>query len=258
MFSALDKVPSLTGQFNYYKWAPEVRDIAVRAELWGAFTGANTAPPGADVAQLEWIDDCEMQAQGLILMTSSFHIRLELKNLKIVATAATATSTAVTRDPTAKEMWDYLESKFKKRDGLSAAFDFRRLVRATLVDDGTLEAQLDKMTELRAAAAAGDATLEDWQFAAVILTALPQSYQHISESLLATGAATTLDPAVVRSRILEAEALRNSNRNKKGKGKRPPKPPPGVGDCKHCGKPGHWANRCREKPKQGNNQVPVL
>ena len=262
-------IPPLTGHSNYHKWALEVRAVAMCCGLWGAFTGANTAPTDADAAQLECIAECEMKAQGLILVTSSYLLREELMSLKIAATAATATAAAVTRDPSAQDMWDHLESRFQKKDAFSAFLDIRLFLRATLTDDGTLEAQLNKLTELRAAAATSGFTVEDWQFASIMLIALPQSYEHIKYTLLATDGVTTLNPAAVRSCILETEARHNtdpstggislsagnSNNNKKGKGKRPPKPPPGVGDCWHCGKPGHWANRCKEKPRQSNNQV---
>ena len=259
------KVPTLTGQLNYREWSLEARAIAMLGAFWGAFDGTNIAPTGADAAQNERVADREMKAQGLVLKTVSHLLREELMNYKVVTTAATTTAAAVTRDPKAKDLWDYLETKFQKKDGISALIDFQLFLRATLTDDGTLEAQLNKLTELRTKAATSGFTVADWQFAAIMLMALPQSYTHIKDSFLTTGTITALDPTAVRSRILETEVRRNadpsanaislSTKSPGNKGKRPPKPPPGTGKCFHCGKPGHWANRCREKAKQDNKSA---
>lgn len=267
----ITKTPFLTGRLNYREWSLEVEADAMLGAFWGAFDGTNTTPTGADAAQIERVVDREMKAQDLVLKTISHPLRKELMRYRPIVTTATATVAAVTRDPKAKDMWDYLESKFQKKDGLSALFDFQLLFRASFTDDGTLEAQLNELTKLRIRAAAGGFTVEDWQFAVIMLIALPQSYEHIKDSFLTTSTITALDPIVVYSRILEMEFCciahpstntislsvkksGNSNNKNKGKGKRPPKPPPGVGDCWHCGNPGHWANRCREKPK-GDNKV---
>ena len=269
----ITKTPFLTGRLNYREWSLEVQADAMLGAFWGAFDGTDTIPTGADAAQIGRVVDREMKAQDLVLKTISRPLRKELTRYRPIVTAATATVAAITRDPKAKDMWDYLESKFQKNDRVSALFDFQLLVRASFTDDGTLEAQLNEFTKLRIRAATGGFTVEDWQFAAIMLIALPQSYEYIKDSFLTTTTITALDPTAIRSRILEMEVRRitspstsavslsvkkpgNSGNNKnKGKGKRPPKPPPGMGDCWHCGKPGHWANRCREKPKGDNKRT---
>ena len=71
------------------------------------------------------------------------------------------------------------------------------LVKTALVDDGTLEAQLNVMEATRSRCALNKITLEDWQYATLLLLNLPESYKHISNSFLTNNKIDKLSPATV-------------------------------------------------------------
>ena len=159
------KIPSLASQLNNREWLLEVRAVA----MLGAFDGIETAPSTADAAQIERVADRDMKAQGVLLSLKSVSrlLREELMKYKPIATAATTTIPAVTRDPEVKDVWDCPETKLQK-DGVSAPLDFQLFLSATPTDDGTVEAQLNKSTDLHTRAETRDFIVEGWQFASIM------------------------------------------------------------------------------------------
>ena len=276
MSSSLDvtKVPILSGQLNYRAWSSEIEAVAMLGGFWGAFSKANDdACASSDAAIKDKGNKREMKAKGLILKTVSHHLRDELKSHNYMdSSASPATKIA---DPLAQHYWTYLAETYKTKDGVSALLDYQLLLQARFVDDGTLEAQLNKYTELRTNAANSSYSLLDWQFASMMLIALPQSFAHIKDTFLTTADVKTLDPTAVRSRVLETQNRRTndptanaislstkkpsgggSGGKKQPKGTRPAKPPPSAKPCWHCNKKGHWANECPDKKTNASNANP--
>ena len=164
----INKVPTLTGQTNYRIWALEIKSAARFATIWKTIQGTDVATSSerADIVALEAREE---KAIGLITKTVSATLKIELDDLQVTETKD---NVSTSRDYSAKELWDYLKTKFEKKDGVSAIIDWGSLTSTKLVDDGTLEDQLNVLQDLRSKCALNDFKYEDWQFAALILLAL--------------------------------------------------------------------------------------
>ena len=248
----LSKIPVLHGQTSYREWALELRFTAQCTGCWKAILGSNTTT-SSDAAEIDKVDQREFKAIGIIGKTVSSVLKVELDEYRIKDdTAKPPTS----KEPTAKELWNYLKEKFEKKDGVSALLDLSLITRAKLVDDGTLEAQLNKFQDIRSRCAMNDIKFEDWQYAALILLALPAPYQRVSDAFLLTGTAKDLKSDAVRAKILETENRYKADSDPganilsvKGKGREKTNPPNSERKCFKCGKKGHMANHCRSKAK---------
>jgi len=256
------------GQSNYREWSIEVKATARFTGTWQAIQGTDKAVVSTDATDVAALATREEKAIGLIFRTVSSHLKLELDELRITpATASTSTSTtaAAPREATASELWTHLKTKFEKKDGVSAIIDYGRLTRTKLVDDGTLEEQLNALQDLRSRCALNDFKYEDWQFAALILLALPDSYDNVKEHFLTTADPKNLNSDDIRARILEKQNRKKDEADLAGaniittkaataKAKKRSKRPPDDKPCFNCNKTGHWARECRSKKKDTSNQ----
>ena len=203
----LSKFPVLQGQQNYADWAAEVQSTAMLRGFWPAFIGQNTASTGADAAEVDRVNQREWKARGLILKTSSTVLCNELLQLQqMVVTGSTTTP----RDYNTEELWVHLHTKFQMQSGISTALDVQRLITFQFIDDGTLEAQLNRHQEIRARCALNKFTFKDGMYATYILLALLESYQAVKDSFFATSDLTTIKPADVRARIIKTKIRRKA------------------------------------------------
>ncbi|KAF9645617.1 hypothetical protein BDM02DRAFT_3119960, partial [Thelephora ganbajun] len=193
----LSSIPLLTGQSNYREWSLEVKSTAQLGGFWKAILGTNKTT-STDPSDLDKFDQREEKATGLITKTVSSTLKVELAEYQV--SDSTTPDNGERKDPTAKQMWEYLQSKFEKKSGVSAIIDLGLLTHTKLVDDGTLENQLNTMQDVRSRCALNEIKFEDWQYAALILLALPETYKHITDSFLATDSVKNLKPSDVRAK----------------------------------------------------------
>ena len=222
--SQLNSVPLLSGKENYCAWALAIKGAA----MWGGFWEHYIDPTVLQVAKPESTTDpattsnettdpprttkttttsaevqkLEMKAIGALIMTTVPVIQMELDTLK-----PQANEIAVT----AWDLWFHLKSKYETRDSVSALLDYKKFIHAMLSDDGTLEDLLNRHYELHSRCAMNNFTVPDWQYAALILLALPDSYSHIQETFLMTGLVKDLKPDEVRARIIETKICQKEN-----------------------------------------------
>jgi hypothetical protein len=245
----------LSGKGNYQKWSWNIGGTARLGGFWPALDGTNT--PAEDTAvHIEAVAQREMKALGLLMKTVDPVIALEIQSMPKVEVTKTENNKSVTtsRSPNAKEIWDFLETRYHKSDAITSLYNYRLLHQTALIDDGTLEAQINALIQIRSRCALNGLKLEDFQFAATILIALPESYSQIVDSLLTHGKLEDLSVETVQAKILETEIRRKNEANpaanamrrsaKLSSSKDKPK-----GQCFNCGKKGHYANVCQSKSK---------
>jgi hypothetical protein len=245
----------LSNQTNYCDWSLEIKATARLSGFWKAYNGTNVASTGSiNVAEIDQVEQCEEQAMGLSLKTVTSNFCIKLK--EYCPSPSIPTVTYVT---TAKIFWDYLCTKFEKQGGISTLLNFEILIETRLVDDSILEGQLNALKSTRSRCALNSIKLENWQYAALLLIRLLETYKHISDSFLITGKINQLDPTTIIAKIIktkihhkaESSASANmvnmrasdSNTSAKKKNKKPPADQP----CHYCKKSGHWSCNCKKK-----------
>ena len=247
----LGKIPVLQSQSNYHKWSLEVKATTQLEGFWKAILGTNTTT-STDESKKDKVEQREMKAMGLMMKTVSGVLKVKLHKLQITDSSVSSGF----RDPTAKDLWEHLKLKFEKKDGVSAILDLSQLTQSKLIDGGTLKTQLNTMQDVRSQCTLNDIKFEDWQYAALILLALPETYKHITNSFLTISIAKDPKLADVHAKILETEICHKADTTStanallaKPTGKKKVKKPPPDQPCFKCGKMGHWARCCKAKPK---------
>lgn len=245
---SIAKIPVLSSQAQYVDWALEVTATAMIGGFYAPLTGENTTS-STEASELDKLKQREQKAKGLILRAVSPVLKKEL--------IALSPKTSKSPPAGAKEMWDHLKSRFEKKAGMPLLLDFKCFLRSDLVDDGTMEVQLNELTEIRSTCALNDFEVQDWQFASIILIALPERYRNITDSLLSTNDVTKLSVDEVKAKILDQEARHHGNPSssnhlllsgnpRAGPSTRKERP---TDVCKHCNELGHCAKNCRKKKR---------
>ncbi len=127
------------------------------------------------------------------------------------------------------------------------------LTSTALDDSSPMLAQLQKLNNARITLENNDMKVSNLQFCFILLKALPDSYDTVVSTILATGEAKDLSPQTIQDRILNEEGRRfgaSMSLNKiapiKRRGDRANK---SKIKCFYCQIPGHRINECRKKKK---------
>lgn len=180
----------------------EIEGNACFGGFWKAFLCTNkTVSTTPNAAETDHIEQCEEKAIGLIFKTITLNLRIKMHEAVTKPAARTTTPTV----PTAKLYWDYLKAKLEKADGISSLLDLTALVETKFVDDSTLETQLNLLDTIRSHCVLNGITFEDWQYAALLLVKLPDTYKFISNSFLTTGQVNKLITSTITTKIIETE-----------------------------------------------------
>ena len=103
----------------------------------------------------------ELKAKGLLKSTVSDIISQELYDKE-------------TTLDTAQKMLDHLKGKYEKQGAIASLLDFTQLFEWRFIDDGGLEGQLSRFYDIQSRCAVTGLKLEDYTFALMILTKLPE------------------------------------------------------------------------------------
>ena len=231
----LGKIPVLHGQTTYRAWSLEVQATAKMAGFWNAYLGKNLTTSTDEAIQDKYAIR-EQRAQGLIMKTVSITLKEELVTLAVEDPNSKTNPKAMKDEPLAEDLWVHLKRKFEKKDGISAILDLAKLCQVNFVDDGNIEAQLNKYQDTRNRCILQDMKFEDWQYATFMTLHLPESYTQLKESIFNAGSPKDLKSDEVRTKIINTETRRKAeqtnsatNNMTKGKGnakkkKKPVKP----------------------------------
>ena len=283
------KIPILSTSKEYNDWALALKGRAMLiSNVWPILMRTKAAPtkPATDAkdevvlayeTRLEKFEDAHLKAMGLILTTVDQNLQVLLGNLKVPGkrepedTTPPDTKPEDMFDADAADMWDFLKTRFEKKDGINAVIDLGNYTRLTLSDSEPMESQLAERATQRARLAINGYPFDDHVVASFILLALPPSFESIKTHFLdGLEDPKTLSLTTVTARIIERDQRVRSEQSsanaitgppkagnkKKGKAKFKGKPknkddkekPPGA--CWHCGKEGHWNSDCKQKKKK--------
>jgi hypothetical protein len=108
--------------------------------------------------------------------------------------------------PTFKDKWDKLQDTYGGASGSTTAFNlWRQLTQAKLNDSAPMAQQLAKINETREALTNASMGITDNQFCLILLHALPDSYEVLASTILASGGPDKLKHSEIIARILNEE-----------------------------------------------------
>ena len=209
----LQGVEKLTGQQNYCNWSLEIKSAAELGDAWEAMIGEDTAISESAEHKRD-LKKRARRACHMITGSVSDSLLVELNELKGNEVTETSGSGVdeVTRtyftEPTVDQLWSHLKECFQKKDGTSAILDFQQMVSTRFHGDDTLANQLSAILVLHSRCTLNDFDLTDWQYATILLLALPSTptYKAIKDYYLNNVELKQLSPNAIRAWVVETEA----------------------------------------------------
>ena len=282
-FSSLSRIPVLTGSTDYARWSLAIKNAAMMADVWEYLNGTETYPevatedqkPNAnEKAAIKVWKKANSKALGLMGSTCTKELQLHIDEYRVTTTLLGEAHISDS-PPTAAEVWSHLATKYKKKDGVTAAMDWGNLIKDRFKSDVRMEEQIASHLSWRSKIALSGFTFPDWQFALLILLRLPDGFEFLKSSFLdgledptKLSLDTVIKCVIDRDNHTTAEVQANAiassskapssstkakeekkkgKKKEKSKEKKEKKSPPGA--CHHCGQEGHWNRDCPKKKK---------
>ena len=202
--SQFNKIPILTGSADYARWALAIKGYSKMFGFWHVLDGQDKIEEvkdeeGKSDKSTVWHEKND-KACGLLLRTTSEDLQVQLDSLEGKRV------NELVFDATAFQMWSHLKTKFEKKDGINTVIEFGNLTQLTLSDSEPMEGQLTTLGTQHARLALNKFTLEDHVFTAIILLALPTSFESIKTHFLdGLDDPTSLKVNTVTARIIEKD-----------------------------------------------------
>ena len=148
-FSSLSHIPILTGSTDYACWSLAIKNAAMMADVWEYLDSTETyptpknlkAPTDDETAAIKVWKKANSKALGLMGSTCTEELQLHIDKY-CVSTTTTSTTTVSPDPPTAAEVWKHLATKYKKKDGVTAAMDWGNLIEDRFKSDVCMEEQI--------------------------------------------------------------------------------------------------------------------
>jgi len=138
---------------------------------------------------------------GLLQRRTKAYLRLYVK-LDVYSLIALNTDL-----PTFKDKWDKLRDTYGGASGSTTVFNlWRQLTQARLDESTPMAHQLAKINEMCVALTNASMGITDNQFCLILLHALPDSYEVLASTILASGAPDKLKHSKIIARIINEEA----------------------------------------------------
>ena len=182
------RIESLRGAENYVPWKVQMEDILVDMGFWEYVSGELKRPADSDaVALSKWKTN-------------------DRKALTQIRTRVTeAMITYVMSAKTSKEAWDAIKSMFEVSGPIAAVLIRRKLFRYTMEEGASMEEQVRILRGYQEQLIALDSAVSNKDFAFILLTALPDSWDPF---------VTALDTSDLETNKLIGRILAEDNQRK--------------------------------------------
>ena len=155
--------------------------------------------------------------------------------------------------PTFKDKYDRLRDAYGGVGSTAVFNHWIELTQARLDDSSPLAPQLAKLNEARVKLSNAGMGVSDIQYCLILLHALPQSYEVVATTLLASGPASALKHSEITARILNEEGRKSGGSSSLNAARAPIKSGKKKDHsnltCHYCNKKGHIQPDCRKKKK---------
>ena len=190
-FSSLSRIPILTRSTDYARWSLAIKNAAMMADVWEYLNSTETfpapknlkAPTNDEAAAIKVWKKANSKALGLMGSTCTEELQLHIDKY-CVSTTTAGTTTVSTNPPTAAEVWKHLATKYKKKDGVTAAMDWGNLIKDWFKSNVCMEEQIASHLSWQSKIALSGFTFPNWQFALLILLCLPDGFKFLKSSFL--------------------------------------------------------------------------
>ena len=188
----LSRIPLLTGSTDYTRWALAVNAAALLADVHDVLMGEEAEPTvlkaeddgyTESLKELKAWKKANKKAIGLMLVSCSEDLQLALTEF-LSTPLVNPLDENDKRSPNAHDLWKHLASKYKKKDGISAAIEWGNLISQQMVEGTPIEEQITERQTRRTRLALNKFLFPDWQFAILILLRLPPSFDTLRSSFL--------------------------------------------------------------------------
>ena len=188
----LSRIPLLTGSTDYTRWALAVNASALLADVHDVLIGEEAEPTvlkaeddgyTESLKELKAWRKANKKAIGLMLVSCSEDLQLALTEF-LSTPLVNPLDENDKRSPNAHDLWKHLASKYKKKDGISAAIEWGNLISQQMVEGTPIEEQIAERQTRRTRLALNKFLFPDWQFAILILLRLPPSFDTLRSSFL--------------------------------------------------------------------------
>ena len=228
---------------NFQMWKFCIQTILGVRRIWGVVSGDDAKPDQAThpTEYEEWLTkDKEAHVQ----------ITLTLKDEPL---------SGVLYSTTSAEVWRKLSERYEGHGKQSIAYLISELFRNTLLDDTSMETQLNSMRQKANILKTIGQPLNDSLVAIAMVISLPTSYSTLRTILMAADDQLTMDIIINQVLIKEKSkkspgqtalsAKATSQSKEKGKGKNKKKSQRKKGTCSYCSKSGHTEDVCYKKKR---------
>ncbi len=183
-------IEHLKGPENYITWSVQLKDHLIDLDLFDYITGDVPAP------------DESTEPDKFKVWTKADHKALS----QLRGRVTNAMMPYVLSATTSKDCWEALKNAFHIQGPMTAILLSRKLFRYTIEHGANMEEEIRAIRSLKEQYVLLGKTLADDEFAMIILTALPETWDTFISSI----DPTNLSPTTVISRILQEDQRRKS------------------------------------------------
>lgn len=221
---------------NFHTWQIKVKMALIERDLWKVVNGSEPKPLENDDLQSKW-EQKDAKAFSIIV--------LSIADSQISHVSSAGSST---------DAWERLTTTFGQRNAVSRMFLKKSFYKIQMTGDGSVAAHVNNVRAMMDQLAGAGAAVSEEEAVFVLLSSMPESYDHIVATIVGQSNVTLADATVgliqeeTRRKASgisdhngnEVAFLTTSQQKKWSKGKQPERV------CFYCKKPGHYIRDCKK------------